>query len=116
MGASCDTIYVKKADYDECIYIVKHTDETARAFITMMQGINKQINDQTLNDVTQSLNAKIKSGELSMDSESLKALANTLFEEKNGVAIRRIIEKEKYSIHKLLEDLRYEAVLNHQQF
>lgn len=116
VGASCDTIYVKKADYDECIYIVKHTDETARAFITLMQGVNKQINDQALNDITQSLNAKIKTGELSMDSESLKALAKTLFEEKNGEAMRRVLEKEKYSIYKHLEDLRYEAVLNHQQF
>lgn len=54
------------------IYIVKHTDETAMAFITMMKEINKKINDQTLSDVIQSLNAKIKSGELSNDSESIK--------------------------------------------
>ena len=27
-----------------------------------------------------------------------------------------ILEKEKYSIHKALESLRFEAVLNHQQF
>ena len=115
-GASCNTIYIKKADYDECVYIVKHTDETAEALITMMQGINKQINDQALNDVTKSLNAKIKSGELKNDSESLKALAQTLFEEKNSEARMRVLEKEKYSIHKVLENLRYEAVLNHQQF
>ena len=115
-GASNDTIYVKKPDYDECIYLVKHTDETAQAFITVMQGVNKQINDQTMNDVTQSLNAKIKSGELSMNPETLKVLARTLFEEKNGAAMMRVIEKEKYSIHKALESLRFEAVLNHQQF
>lgn len=115
-GASNETIYVKKPDYNECIYIVKHTDETAKAFMTVIQGVNKQINDQTLNDVTQSLNAKIKSVELPMDSESLKTLAKTLFEEKNGAAMRRVIEKEKYSIHKVIEGLRFEAVLNHQQF
>lgn len=115
-GASNDKIYVKKSDYDECIYLVKHTDETAQAFITVMQGVNKQINDQTMNDVTQSLNAKIKSGELSMNPETLKVLARTLFEEKNGAAMMRVLEKEKYSIHKALESLRFEAVLNHQQF
>ena len=115
-GASSDTIYAKKADYDECIYIVKHTDETAMAFISMMKEINKKINDQTLSDVIQSLNAKIKSGELSNDSESLKEVAKILYEEKNSAAMRRILEKEKYSIHKVIENLRYEAVLNHQQF
>lgn len=115
-GASIDTIYVKKADYDECIYIVKHTDETAKAFMAVMQGVNKQIKEQTLNDVAQSLNAKIKSGELAMNSESFKVPPQTLFEEKNGVAMRRVLEKEKHSIHKALENLRFEAVLNHQQF
>ncbi len=115
-GASSKTIYVKKADYDECIYIVKHTDETAKAFMAVMQEVNKQINDQTLYDVTQSLNEKIKSGGLAMNSETLKTLAQTLFEEKNGAAMRRVLEKEKYSIHKVIEGLRFEAVLNHQQF
>lgn len=74
-GESNETVYVKKADYDECIYIVKHIDETAKAFMTVMQRVNKQIHDQTLNDVTQSLNAKVQSGELAMNSESLKMLA-----------------------------------------
>ena len=113
---SVNKIYVKKEDYDECIYIVKHTDQTAQAFMTVMQRVNKQINDQTLNDVTQSLNAKLKTGELSLDPDSIKALAQTLYDKKNGEAVKRIIEKEKYSIKKVLEDLRFEAVLNHQQF
>lgn len=39
-----------------------------------------------------------------------------LYEEKNSEAMRRVLEKEKYSIHKALESLRFEAVLNHQQF
>lgn len=115
-GVSADKIYVKKADYDECIYIVKHTDKTAQAFITMMQGINKQISDQTLNDLIQSLNSKIKSGEIAMDSESINRLAQTMFKEKNGVAMRHIIEKEKHSIQRAIEKLRFEAVLNYQQF
>lgn len=39
-----------------------------------------------------------------------------LYEEKNSEAMRRVLEKEKYSIKKVLEGLRYEAILNHQQF
>ncbi len=111
-----DNIYVKKADYDECIYIVKYTDDTAQALITVIQDINKQVKDQTLNDVTQSLNAQFKSGKLTMDMESIKAQAQMLYDEKNNQAMRRILEKEKFSIHSKLKNLRFEAVLNHQQF
>lgn len=115
-GASNSQIYVKKADYDECIYLVKHTDKTAQAFIDVMTGVNKQINDQTINDVTQSLNAKIKAGSIATDADSLKAETQALYEEKNPIAMRRVIEKEKFSIHNAIQGLRYEAVLNKQQF
>lgn len=115
-GASNEQIYVKKKDYDECIYLVKHTDKTAQAFIEVMAGVNKQINDQTINDVTQSLNAKIKAGAIATDADSLKAETRALYEEKNPIAMRRVLEKEKFSIHNVLQGLRYEAVLNKQQF
>lgn len=115
-GASNNQIYVKKPDYDECIYLVKHTDETAQAFIDVMTGVNKQINDQTINDVSQSLNAKIKAGSIATDADSLKAETQALFNEKNPIAMRRVIEKEKLSIHNAIQGLRYEAVLNKQQF
>ncbi|MBE6247760.1 MAG: hypothetical protein E7106_00705 [Prevotella sp.] len=115
-GASNDQIYVKKADYDECIYLVKHTDKTAQAFIDVMAGINKQISEQTVNDVTQSLNAKIKAGKIGTDEETLKEQTQALFQEKNPAAMRRVIEKEKFSIHNAIQGLRYEAVLNKQQY
>lgn len=115
-GASNEHIYVKKADYDECIYLVKHTDKSAQAFIDVMSGVNKQISDQTINDVTQSLNAKIKAGTIATDAESLKTETQALFKEKNPVAMKRVLEKEKFSIHNAIQGLRYEAVLNKQQF
>lgn len=115
-GASNNQIYVKKADYDECIYIVKHTDESAQAFMSIMQGVNKQITDQTMNAVTQSLNDKIKKGEIATDPETIKQQAKLLYDQKNTEAMNRVIGKEKYSIHRALEGLRFEAVLNKQQF
>ena len=115
-GASNDKIYIKKADYDECIYLVKHTDESAQAFITLMQAVNKQIYDQTLDDVTQSLNEKINTDEFKLDTESIKTLAKTLYYEKNGSAMRRVLAKERFSIHHAIEGLKFEAVLNRHQF
>lgn len=110
------SIYVKKADYDECIYIVKHTDKTAQAFIDVMQGVDKRISDQALNEVTQDINAKIKSGEIVGDAESIKPLIQKLFDEKIGIAKSQVLSRERFSILKALEGLRFEAVLNYQQF
>ena len=115
-GASINHIYEKKVDYDECIYLVKHTDDSAQALIDVMKGINKQIEDQTMNDFVQSLDARIKSGRITTDEDTIKAEAKTLFEEKNSAAITRVMEKEKYSIQKVIQGLRFEAVLNKQQF
>lgn len=115
-GASNDKIYEKKADYDECIYIVKHTDKTAKAFMEVFQRVNKQIKEQTINAVKQSLNAKIQSGELIENSESFEMQVQTLSHEKNVEAMKRVFEIEKDSINKAINGLRFEAVINHQQF
>lgn len=115
-GVADDQIYVKKADYDECIYLVKHTDKTAQAFIDVMSGVNKQIRDQTMNDVVQTINAKIKAGVLGSDADAVTAQAHALYKEKNSAAMRRVLAKEGSSIHKALQGLRFEAVLNKHQY
>lgn len=115
-SASAKMLYVKKDDYDECIYLVKYTDDTAEAFKTVMQGVDKKILDQSHNLFIQSLNSKIKTGEIFLDSESIKAKTQTLFKEKEAEAIRNVLENEKFAISRAFANLRFEAVLNHQQF
>ena len=115
-GASNDKIYVKKADYDECVYLVKHTDKTAQAFMKVMQNVNKQINDQLVNDVMQSMDAKNKAGELPNDIESQKALALAIGNEKRAAVMERVARKESRAIYDVVQGLRFEAVLNKQQF
>ena len=115
-SASANMIYVKKEDYDECIYIVKHTDETAKAFMTVMQGVNKQYIIQILNELKISLNDRIKSGEMILDSETINMQVSALVEEKKDKVMSGILEKEKFAIKRAFEGLRFEAVLNHHQF
>ena len=115
-GVSNKEIYIKKPDYDECIYIVKHTEKTALAFLDVMHGVDKQINDYTRDAVIQIVNTKIKSGELATELESIKPSIQKLFDENRGIAISRVLEREKFSISKALKELRFEAVLNRQQF
>ena len=95
---------------------MKHTDDTAQAFISVMKNVNKQINDQTINDTIQSLKAKLIGENDQMNEESLKEEMKALFKEKNDNALKRVMEKERFTIHKAILGLRYEAVLNKQQF
>ena len=114
-GASNDKIYEKKADYDECIYLVKHTDDSAKYFMDIMNGVKKQVNELILNETMQSINEKIKLGEI-VALDDIKAMTASLIEEKKNTAMMQIVEKEKRSIHNAIQGLRFEAVLNKQQF
>lgn len=78
-----------------------------------MKNVNKQINDQAVNDTTQTIEAKLLTGEL--NAEEWKEKAKEVFDEKNSAAMRRVIEKEKMAIHKALTSLEFEAVLNKNQ-
>lgn len=115
-GASTEKIYEKKDDYDECIYLVKHTDESAQAYIKVMTDLNKKIQEQILTDVTQELNNNIRTGKLPIDTDSILAQVKALMNEKNGEAMNRVIQKEKLSVFNAIKGLRFEAVLNKNQF
>lgn len=115
-GASTEKIYEKKVDYEECIYLVKHTDESARAYINVMTDLNKKIQKQTLSDVEQELNKNIRAGELPADIDSILVQAKALINEKNAKAMNRVIQKEKLSVYNAIIGLRFEAVLNKHQF
>lgn len=115
-GASNDKIYEKKADYDECIYLVKHTDKTALAFMQVMQRVNNSINENALNELNKILSAKSGAGELPADSESLTEVIKALFNEKKSDALKLVMQKEGRSVYEAIQGLRFEAVLNKQQF
>ena len=51
-GKSVKDIYVKKADYDECIYLVKHTDDTAKMVVDLFDDIQNEVNKNTSFGVT----------------------------------------------------------------
>ena len=82
----------------------------------VMQNVNKQINDQLVNDVMQSMDAKNKAGGLPNDIESQKALALAIGNEKRAAVMERVTRKEGRAIYDAVQGLRFEAVLNKQQF
>lgn len=114
-GVSSSGLYSKKADYDECIYLIKHTDKTAKVVADLIQKMNKESNDQAINAVTQSITSLVNKGEIK-DNDELKAKVQLTFEEQRKAATNRFISTKKIEFRDALLGLKYEAVLNKNQF
>lgn len=115
-GASNDKIYVKKPDYDECIYIVKHTDETARAYITVMQDINNQIVEEIQNSTLEYFQGKANIENIDVNNEDFQTRLKTIVKEKQKEAMVSVSQKNVQRILKAVQGLKYEAILNKQQY
>ena len=62
------------------------------------------------------MDAKNKAGGLPNDIESQKALALAIGNEKRAAVMERVTRKEGRAIYDAVQGLRFEAVLNKQQF
>ena len=111
-SVAINKIYVKKSDFDECIYLVKHTDKSANALMDVMKSVNKQIQDEIVSMV---------SGDRAFNNDNLLSdkvgdnspnSSDQLISE----ASKRVLDKEKYTIHDAYQKLRFEAVLNKNQY
>ena len=114
-GVSSDGQYSKKPDYDECIYLIKHTDKTVKVVADLMQQMNKEVSDQALNAVTQSVTNIVKAGKIK-DQDELSAKIRASYEEQRKAASDRFLSKKKFEFRDAFMGLKYEAVLNKNQF
>jgi hypothetical protein len=112
-GASCRAIYEKKKDYDECIYFVKHTDQTGQAFIDLFAKIEKQVTEETIKNTIQIINEKIKSED---NLSSFEEQIHTIADEQNKKVYNRILQRQGKSLANALQAFKFEAVLNKQQY
>lgn len=116
-GVSSTKIYEPKADYDACIYLVKHTDKTAQAFIDLMQQQNNFMVERAQNDVIQYLLEEFSSGSLSPeDRGQVQSEADRKFNESYKAAFNTMLQQNGKQISSVISGLRFEAVLNKQQF
>lgn len=109
--------YQKKSDYDECIYIIKHTDETNNAMKDFLEKIDKITLGRAFTEALKQLGIKMggESETVSVPEDGqdkVIELANKL---------RRELYKEEYTKHvsemrKLYNDMVIEAVLNKNQY
>lgn len=115
-NVSVKSIYVPKKEYEECIYLVKHTDETAQAFIDEMNRIDKQAQAKTTKEVIRILNDELKEGKLDLSVGSLADRMRVIQNKQYRNAIQDIAHENGQTILKVFQSLVFEAVLNKQQY
>lgn len=115
-GASTNKIYEPKADYEESIYLVKHTDLSASAFLKVMKDVNDQVSEETAIEVRMDLKDRIEKGELDVKSDGFGQVVSEEIKKRRNNIFTRIVQRKGKEIGQAYSDLKYEAVLNKQQF
>ena len=116
-GVSSTKIYEPKSDYEECIYLVKHTDESAQAFIDLMQVQNKIMVEKAQIEVANFIINELTTGSLDLnDKTAIQAAADHQFNESYRSALNQVVKQNGHKISSAITGLRFEAVLNKQQF
>lgn len=107
--------YQKKPDYDECIYIIKHTDETNNVLKEILETIDKETNDKALALLLKKAGIDSLDQFGSLDTGIQQNLVNSIKETKSKV-YKDILLKHRSEMKKAAEDLIIEAILNVNQY
>ena len=108
--------YVKKRDYEECIYLVKPTDIGIKRYLELFRNIKLETMQESAKVVEQILKAKNISGEVPTDKDELNRLIESLFAQNNRASLQRVGERHIVEIQEVFSALRFEAVLNKNQY
>lgn len=108
--------YEKKWDYEESVYLVKYTDDTILPLLEHIQLIEKETRQESANVVAQILADKMKSGELPTQEEDYNKMVDSLLAQNNYDSFKRVGEKHATETVRIYNGLRFEAVLNKNQY
>ena len=107
--------YQKKPDYDECIYIIKHTDETNRALKDILVTIDKETNEKSLVLLLEKAGIEKLDQFDTLESEKKQILVDSVQETKNKV-YRETLLQHSSEMRKAVNEMVIEAVLNKNQY
>lgn len=113
-GIEDDYKYVKKEDYDECIYLSRKTDETNRKAVEAMKKLNKGLQADVSKEVQKVLNQKIQDGSLNKNDINPQMLNEWARRAQTDILIKNTSFVRE--LHRTVDSLRFEAVLNTQQY
>lgn len=115
-GKSVRKIYEIKDDYDESIYLVKNTDDTAKVMVNLFDEIQNEVNKKTSLGVTNRFNELKDAGEIQVDKDNMIEQLKKVYNDLHDDNFRKELEKRKMEIHQVFLQLKLEAVLNTNQY
>ena len=114
IGINEDSNYDKKEDYDECIYLSKKTDESNQKAIEAMKNLNKGLRTSVSKEVQKVLNQKIQDGSLNMNDLNPNILNDWALQAQSDILRNNTFFMRE--LHRAVDSLRFEAVLNTHQY
>lgn len=112
---SIRTGYQKKADYDECIYITKHTDESNQVLKDILETIDKETNVKGLALLLRKAGIEKLIQFDALEPEVKQKLVDSIKETKNKVYKENLLKHSK-EMKKAVNEMVIEAVLNKNQY
>ncbi|PKO98140.1 MAG: hypothetical protein CVU13_11505 [Bacteroidetes bacterium HGW-Bacteroidetes-8] len=113
-GISADIVYSKNADFDECIYILKPTDDTRTAVQQELKVLNEKTAERTKTNIIDQLSKQLKGIQISHEEmpSTIRALAEKIKIEN----MQHVARENGLVLKKVFENLKYEAILNKNEY
>lgn len=107
--------YQKKPDYDECVYIIKHTDDTNQVLKDILETIDKETNEKGLVLLLKKVGIEKLDQFDTLKPEKKQILVDSVQETKNKV-YRETLLQHSSEMRKAVNEMVIEAVLNKNQY
>lgn len=112
---SIDIDYTKNEDFDECVYIIKPTDEARNNFQKVLKEINEKTIERTREIVYRELSQKV--GNINnKGQEEIDDKIKIIVEEATQKNMIQVAKENGQILKQQIDNLKYESVLNKQQY
>ena len=115
INAGGSVVYSKKVDFDECVYLLKPTDETRDALQQKLIEINEKITERTKANILEQLTSQLQ-GIQATTKEEISEKVKSITDKIKTDNLVQVTRENGRAILKTIEGLKYEAIMNKQQY
>lgn len=110
-----DQDYNKNTDFDQCIYLLKATDETRQDVQNSLKDLNEKTNKRIKANLNNEIQKYLTGIQATNQEEIQEKLKGVISKIKDDFQMQ-VAKENMHILKKKFEDLRYNGILNKQQF
>ena len=107
--------YTKKQDFEECVYLIIPTSETNKNVHEALKMLNDKTTERTISNIVDELKKQLTSTTI-INQEEISKKLKTIAEKMQEDNFLQVAKENGRLLRKAFEGLKYEAVLNKQQY